>query len=100
MSRDAAPWARANGKLESLMVIDVNGLKITKGDLVAPISGDLKGRVCELKVEDGLGFVCVRASHRPYSKGVWYSADHVQRLQQGKPRKRPAPPVGKGRGAH
>ena len=80
------------------MVIDVNGLKLSKGDLVAPISGDLKGRVCEVKVEEGLGFVCVRASHRPYSKGVWYASDHVQRLQQGKPRRRPAErPVRAGR---
>lgn len=62
------------------MVIDVNGLKLGKGDIVAPLTGDLKGKVCSLRMEDGLGFVCVRASHRPYSKGVWYAADHVQRL--------------------
>ena len=70
------------------MPVDVNGLKLGKGDMVAPISGDLKGRVCDLRTEDGLGFVCVRASHKPYSKGVWYASDHVQRLQKAKPRRR------------
>ena len=70
------------------MVRDINGLKLGKGDLVAPISGDLKGRVSDTRTEDGLGFVCVRAAHRPYSKGVWYASDHVQLLQQARPRKR------------
>lgn len=79
------------------MALDVNGLKLSKGDLVAPISGDLKGKVCDVKTEDGLGFVCVRASHRPYSKGVWYASDHVQRLQRAKPRVRGVVPAAAGR---
>lgn len=63
------------------MVRDVNGLRVEKGDIVAPITGDFKGRVCAVKEEDGEGFVSIRASHRPYSKGVWYASDRVQRLQ-------------------
>lgn len=62
------------------MVRDVNGLRVEKGDIVAPITGDFKGRVCAIKEEDGEGFVSIRASHRPYSKGVWYASDRVQRL--------------------
>jgi hypothetical protein len=80
-----------------MMAIDVNGLKLSKGDVVAPISGDLKGRVCDIRVEDGLGFVCVRASHRPYSKGVWYASEHVQRLAKAKPRRREAVSSGRQR---
>lgn len=70
------------------MVCDVNGLKIQKGDVVAPLTGDFKGKVCGVKREDGAGFVCIRATHRPYSKGVWYASEHVQRLQTAKPRTR------------
>ena len=70
------------------MVLDVNGLKISKGDVVAPLTGDFKGKVCGVKDEDGAGFVCIRATHRPYSKGVWYASEHVQRLQIAKPRVR------------
>jgi hypothetical protein len=68
------------------MVLDVNGLKLGKGDMVAPITGDFKGKICAVKNEDGMGFVCVRASHRPYSKGIWYASEHVQRLQVAKPK--------------
>lgn len=83
------------------MLMDVNGQKLGKGDVVTPISGDLKGKICDMRVEDGLGFVCVRATHRPYSKGVWYASDHVQRLAKAKPRKRPEvrKPVARGRHA-
>ena len=92
------------------MVSDINGLKLSKGDVVAPVAGDMKGKVCGLKTEDGEGFVCIRAAHRPYSKGVWYASEHVQRLAIGKVRARPstaegdakaaaAAPAGKGRGA-
>lgn len=70
------------------MVCDINGLELTKGDVVAPVSGDMKGKVCGVRTEDGEGFVCVRAAHRPYSKGVWYAAEHVQRLAIGKVRPR------------
>ena len=70
------------------MVCDVNGLELSKGDVVAPLAGDFKGKICGLRKEDGEGFVCVRAAHRPYSKGVWYASDHVQRLQAAKPRTR------------
>jgi hypothetical protein len=73
------------------MVTDVNGLELGKGDMVAPLTGDFKGRVCALKLEDGAGFVCIRPSHRPYSKGIWYSADHVQRLAIAKVRAGDAP---------
>ncbi len=66
------------------MVIDVNGLELGKGDTVAPISGDFKGKICALKSEEGQGFVCVRVAHRPYSKGIWYASEHVQRLQVAK----------------
>lgn len=66
------------------MVVDVNGLEISKGDTVAPLTGDFKGKVCDLKTDLDTGFVCVRASHRPYSKGVWYASEHVQRLNKAK----------------
>ena len=68
------------------MMIDVNGRTIEKGDVVAPLTGDARGKVCETRTEDGEGFVCVRASHRPYSRGVWYAAEHVQCLTKAKPR--------------
>ncbi len=68
------------------MVEDVNGLALNKGDVVAPLTGDFKGKVCDLRQEDDIGFVCVRVAHRPYSKGVWYASDHVQRLQSAKSR--------------
>lgn len=67
-------------------IIDVNGTEVCKGDMVAPITGDFKGRVCDVKCEDGIGFVCIRASHKPYSRGVWYASDHVQRLAAGRDR--------------
>lgn len=74
------------------MVYDVNGLELGKGDTVAPLTGDFKGRICAIKKEDGAGFVCVRAAHRPYSKGVWYAAAHVQRLQVAKIKGEAPPP--------
>jgi hypothetical protein len=70
-------------------VHDVNGLEMNRGDMVAPITGDFKGRVCDVRSEDGVGFVCVRASHRPYSRGVWYASDHVQRLALARVKKKP-----------
>ncbi len=66
------------------MISDINGLEVDKGDMVAPLTGDFRGRVSAVKLEDGEGFVCIRPSHRPYSKGVWYAAEHVQRLQKAK----------------
>ena len=66
------------------MVCDVNGLEIGKGDTVAPLTGDFKGKVCDIKNDLDTGFVCVRASHRPYSKGIWYASEHVQRLNKAK----------------
>lgn len=75
------------------MVYDVNGLELGKGDTVAPLTGDFKGRICAIKKEDGAGFVCVRAAHRPYSKGVWYAAAHVQRLQVAKIKGETPPPA-------
>lgn len=73
------------------MILDVNGLRIEKGDVVAPITGDFKGRVTATKDEDGEGFVCIRAAHRPYSKGVWYASEHVQRLAIAPARRDEAP---------
>lgn len=87
------------------MIMDVNGLNLAKGDLVAPLLGDTKGKVSALRREDGVGFVCLKALNRPYSKGVWYPADQVQRLQRFKPRKqvapasKPSPPHRMGRSA-
>ncbi|MEX2673723.1 MAG: hypothetical protein WD294_16605 [Phycisphaeraceae bacterium] len=81
------------------MVCDINGLELSKGDVVAPVSGDMKGKVCGLKSEDGEGFVCVRAAHRPYSKGVWYASEHVQRLAIGKIRPRKTAENGDANGA-
>ena len=72
------------------MITDINGLELGKGDTVAPLTGDFKGKVCAVRTEDGEGFVSVRASHRPYSKGVWYASDHVQRLQVAKAREEKA----------
>ncbi len=62
------------------MVVDVNGQEIAKGDVVAPLNGDFRGRVSDVKSEDGEGFVCIRPAHRPYSKGIWYASEHVQWL--------------------
>ena len=66
------------------MACDVNGTKLGKGDVVMPLAGGYKGRVCDLKTEEGMGFVCIRAAHQPYSKGVWYASDQVQRLSAAK----------------
>ena len=63
-----------------MSALDVNGHVISKGDVVAPLNGDFRGRVSDVKSEDGEGFVCIRPSHRPYSKGIWYASEHVQRL--------------------
>lgn len=70
--------------------IDVNGLEVKRGDVVAPINGDFKGRVCDVRSEDGLAFICIRPAHRPYSRGVWYPCEHVQRLAAGRIRSKPA----------
>jgi hypothetical protein len=62
------------------MVGDINGTEIEKGDVVAPLNGDFRGRVSDVKMEDDEGFVCIRPAHRPYSKGIWYPSVHVQRV--------------------
>ena len=66
------------------MMLDVNGRSIDKGDVVAPLTGDPKGKVCDTRTEDGEGFVCIRTTHQPYSRGVWYAAGHVQCLRKAK----------------
>ena len=63
------------------MVSDVNGLRLRKGDVVVPLRGDFRGKVCELRRESGQGFARVRPTHRPYDRGVWYACDHLQLLQ-------------------
>ncbi|MDX1564312.1 MAG: hypothetical protein R3236_02845 [Phycisphaeraceae bacterium] len=77
-----------------MKVVDVNGHVITKGDVVAPLNGDFRGRVSDVKSEDEEGFVCIRPSHRPYSKGIWYASEHVQRLAAARV---PAKDKGKGK---
>lgn len=80
MSR-AGPWQKG-----SFMICDINGLKLDKGDVVAALFGDLRGKVSAVRREDGLGFVCVKAANRPFSKGIWYASDQVQRLQKARPK--------------
>ena len=67
------------------MVCDANGSKLRKGDVVAPLRGDLRGKICDLRRELGTAFVRIRPAHRPYDRGVWYAADHVQLLQRADP---------------
>ena len=70
-------------------VNDYAGHSIEKGDTVTTLSGGLTGKVCDLAVEtDSTAFVCIKPTHRPFSKGVWHAADRVQRT--GGSRKKPA----------
>lgn len=88
-------FARGGHRKGRLMIVDINGLTLGKGDLVAPLLGDTKGKISATKREDGMGFVCLKALNRPYSKGVWYAADQVQRLQKFRPKKEAAAPPAK-----
>mgnify|MGYP006295128519 CR=1 FL=1 len=71
-----------------MTICPVNGLELHKGDTVSPLSDNMSGRISDIRSEGDMGFICVRPTHKPYSKGVWYAADRVQRLQLAKPRKR------------
>lgn len=76
---------------------DVAGLELAKGDTVSTLSGDMTAKVYDLCEDVGEAFVRLRPLHRPYTQGVWYPADQVQRLSKGKPRlgkTLPTPPHG------
>ncbi len=60
--------------------IDVNGDSIQKGDTVVTLAGHLTARVADLAVDAEVEFVCLRAMHMPFSKGIWHAADQVQRI--------------------
>ena len=78
---------------------DVAGVSILEGDTVATVNGQMSGKVCEARVEDGMEFVRVRPTHQPYGKGMWYPADQVFRVArpEGEGQGR-APPEEQGRG--
>jgi hypothetical protein len=60
---------------------DVDGRDVRKGDTVATINGNLTAKVCDICIEtDQTVFVCLRATHQPFSKGIWHAADQVQRI--------------------
>ena len=84
--------ADLNEQIES--VPDVAGTPIEKGDTVVAVNGQTTGRVCELSLEDDLGFVCIRPVHQAYGKGVWYAADQVFWVARpgGKKNQEEAPP--------
>ena len=71
---------RAEFKL--LEVPDVNGLPIRKGDIVVPICGAINNQVIDVELVDGIGFVSLRPMYQTFRKGVWPSADRVQRVQR------------------
>jgi hypothetical protein len=59
--------------------IDISGREVRKGDTVTTISGNMTGKVCDIAVEtDSTMFVCLRAVHMPFSRGIWHAADQVQ----------------------
>ncbi len=60
---------------------DVDGRMIRKGDTVATLTGNLTAKVCDIAMEtDQTYFVCLRAVHHPFSRGVWHAADQVLRV--------------------
>jgi uncharacterized Zn ribbon protein len=63
------------------MALDVNGQEIGKGDTVTTISGDLTGKVYDVRMELGTSFVRLRPVHQPYTPGIWHAADRVVRLK-------------------
>jgi hypothetical protein len=59
--------------------VDFSGREVHKGDTVSTLSGSMTAKVCDLAVEpDNTMFVCLRAVHQPFSRGVWHAADQVQ----------------------
>ena len=78
---------------------DVAGVSLLEGDTVATVNGQMSGKVCEARVEDGMEFVRVRPTHQPYGKGMWYPADQVFRVARPKAKvKAEPPPQEQGRG--
>jgi hypothetical protein len=63
---------------------DVNGYELHKGDTVTTISGDLTGKVYDIRVESDAIFVRLRPLHQPYQTGIWHAADRVLRLKGAK----------------
>lgn len=56
---------------------DCSGRKLTKGDTVTDLAGQITGRICDIANEDGTLFVRLRPLHQPYTNGVWHAADRV-----------------------
>jgi hypothetical protein len=57
---------------------DMSGRKMHKGDTVVIVRGSVTAKVCDIAVEsDSTAFVCLRAVHRPFSRGIWHAADQV-----------------------
>lgn len=63
---------------------DVDGRDVKKGDTVATLSGNMTGKVYDIALDAGMAFLCLRPLHHPFSRGVWHSADHVQRIATAK----------------
>ncbi len=70
---------------------DVAGVSLLEGDTVATVNGQMSGKVCEARVEDGMEFVRVRPTHQPYGKGMWYPADQVFRVARPKAKAKAEP---------
>ena len=68
---------------------DMTGRKLNKGDTVMDVNGQITGRICDIADDEGTFFVRLRPVHQPYAHGVWYAADRVLWLAQGR-RRRPA----------
>ena len=56
---------------------DIAGTPILNGDTVVTVNGQSTGRVCEIRREDDIDFICLRPVHQAYGKGVWYASDQV-----------------------
>ena len=60
---------------------DIDGRVVRRGDTVATLTGNLTAKVCDIALEtDDTAFVCLRAVHQPFSRGIWHAADQVQRI--------------------
>ena len=69
--------------------IDVSGRKISIGDTVTTINGDVTGKICDICQDADVTFVRVRPMHQSYGKGIWHAADRTQWLATAKPRTNP-----------
>ncbi|MEO1235714.1 MAG: hypothetical protein AAFX76_02880 [Planctomycetota bacterium] len=63
--------------LSTTTVPDISGTLLETGDTVVTVNGQTTGRVAEIKVEDDMGFICLRPVHQAFGPGVWYAADQV-----------------------